>query len=180
VDHRKLRALALIRRFNFERCNRHESVAEHVLFVALLAMDAAEALEWDWKRSSLAVCSALLHDSEEAVTGDIPYLVKRSLPRDAVADLEGRAIQELGTGFLVPQYASDLVEFCDIVELLMYLSEERLTGNRALDPIYGETAARMVGHALWPSLRSWASGLLGLEGSELEAYAGTSFGGLKH
>lgn len=180
MDQRKLRALALIRRFNFERCNRHESVAEHAHFVALLVMDATRAMGWPPAEVAMAVLVATLHDAEEAATGDVPFLVKRSLPPPAVEALEARAWSELGIDCVSAPGIGRLVEFCDIMELLMYLSEERRSGNGHLDRIGMETAARLVNHALWPQLRGWACGVLEMEESELDAFSGVSFGGLKH
>lgn len=160
MNHRKLRALAYIRRFNFERCNRYESVAEHAHFVSLLATDAARALGWGWAEVSLATTAALVHDAEEAVTGDIPFLVKRSMPSVAVAALESRAIAELGVACSAPDDVMSLVELCDAVELAMYLQEEVASGNVGMRRMLAETYGRIMSSRLAGPLTKWLDAVL--------------------
>lgn len=162
MDQSKVRALRHIRRFNFEYCNRYETVAEHSLFVSLLAMDAAHILNMD---VGLAVIAAMLHDAPEAVTGDIPFLVKRAISN--AEEIDYRAAAELGIGPAVDEY-QELVGYCDAMELAMYIQEEQASGNKTLDTIYAETLARLVRHTLWPLLSGWTMDILGVDGTDYD------------
>src|SRR5512136_91473 len=117
MDVKKVRALQYVRRFNFERCNRYQSVAEHAHFVALLAMEASSRLWWPAERQATVLAAATLHDLEEAVTGDLPFLVKRALPVGEVLRLEARAMEELGARAPHDLELDDLLNLCDILEL---------------------------------------------------------------
>ena len=154
IDIRKLRALQHVRRFNFERCNRYQSVAEHSFYVALLARQAAFVLKN--QDGNFQGFMGLMHDATEAALGDIPYLVRKNMDSDALWDLEHMAEVEIGG----TPGTSVVVTFCDALELAMYLKEERESGNRTLIAIEYETRGRLVRHPLWPCLREWAYGLL--------------------
>jgi hypothetical protein len=162
MDQVKLRALQCVRRFNFERMNRYQSVAEHSFFVALLAWEAAGILNLKYEDVEALVVAALLHDAPEAATGDIPHLVKAALPTQAVKELEDRARKELGLPMflVVSEEVVSVVEFCDVLELAMYLREEAGSGNSLSRDIRYETHGRLVWHALWSRLGSWACGRL--------------------
>lgn len=168
VDVRKLRALQYVRRFNFERCNRYQSVAEHSAMVAVLCLDAALAMEWGWIGAKEAAVYGLMHDAPEAVTGDIPFLVKRRMDRQEVLKLDLTAEIELG----LPDFGESsvavksLVYYCDAVELALYLQEEISSGNVSLHPVLYETYGRLARsewYARGGPLASWTMNVLGLD-----------------
>jgi 5'-deoxynucleotidase YfbR-like HD superfamily hydrolase len=76
---RKAKALNFVRRWNFYPTVRNESVAEHsfwVGFYVLMFILVKRGGKLEESDGNL-VMAAMLHDIEEAVTGDMPTLVKR-------------------------------------------------------------------------------------------------------
>lgn len=139
---KKLRALRWVRRFNFHQCANYQSVAEHSFFVALLAYELGRVLcgaEFGLK----AMYRALLHDAIEAVTGDVPYLIRQQGILHAVETMAWREIDVEISSF---DLNIDLiVGLADAVDLKMYLEEERRCGNRGLVVIEAETMYRIEG-----------------------------------
>ena len=169
MNTRKLRALADVRRFNYERCNRYQSVAEHSFFVAILAMQAADVLKWDWSAYGCqdVITHALMHDAAEAVTGDILHLTKRALPKHVVESLETMAEEELEIDDMPhSKECREIVEFCDVLELALYLQEEQASGNTTLITIYKETIGRLARNPLWSKLEKWAMDVLGMDSTD--------------
>jgi 5'-deoxynucleotidase YfbR-like HD superfamily hydrolase len=141
MNQKKIRALRHIRRFNYHSCNQYESVAEHSFFVALLAYEIALNINLSDVRFAMdCMHAALMHDTEEAVLGDIPYLVRRRfMSREASAI----ALAELGVGYNWSSTVEAVVEFADAYELKMYLEDERQSGNNQLYQIECETMGRL-------------------------------------
>jgi len=187
VDQVKLRAWQYVRRFNFERCNRYQTVAEHSACVAALALDLARMARMPAGKVGVVLEMALLHDAPEAVTGDLPYLVRRSLDPAAIKELDVRAEGELGIDLSAPRDVIDVVSYADALELAMYLREERLSGNASLLDIERETRGRLVEfrsdgappHAP-TDFFEYAVGLLGGWGEWAEVGIKGEHGGLKH
>lgn len=187
---RKVRALMNVRRFNFERCNRYQSVAEHSFFVALIAKEMAADLGWHQFKIAAATYAALLHDAAEAVTGDLPYLVRMIIDRGEVNKLDRMAEKELdvGEGDRFPAITlgmgdlkdvNELVEAADAAELFLYLGEELDSGNEAMRPIFEETLSRL---RYQTSLRLHGAlmNVLGIDAAEWEEIQEVRFRGLKH
>jgi 5'-deoxynucleotidase YfbR-like HD superfamily hydrolase len=169
MDVRKIRSLQYVRRFNYERCNRYQSVAEHSAMVAVLAYEAANVLGWPQPAAYEAAFFALMHDAEEAVTGDILHLTKRALRKrgDGVAWLERQAANELELNAPVPtsrERILELVEYCDVLELALYLQEEEASGSRTVDGILRETYGRLAANMFYSWLKGWTEKLLGFSG----------------
>lgn len=145
---KKARNLRHIRRFNFHNCNKYESVAEHSFFVTVLARTIAILCNYSQNAISLVVDVALYHDIEEAVTGDIPYLVRKQIPNMkeiesmARVELEMNKPGKLGEAKEMDEVKA-IVEFADAMELKLYLEEERNSGNMALYDIERETWKRL-------------------------------------
>lgn len=137
----KSRALQYVRRLNFERCNRYQSVAEHSFYVALLALEIAEIVGFKDRLSVLE--AALLHDIPEAVTGDIPFLVRRALDPVALANLDALAEKEIGVDLGCQREVLEIVSYADALEFALYLKEERESGNVTLVDIEKETLGRL-------------------------------------
>ena len=135
---KKLRALRYVRRFNFHNCNRHTTVAEHSFFVALITMELADDLGME--SGSRCIREALLHDAEEAVTGDIGYLTRREISN--LGEIEAKARVELGVETVAHPFR--VVMLADCIELKMYLEEERRSGNMGLVDIERETYGRIL------------------------------------
>lgn len=145
MDIRKTRSLRYIRRFNFHNCNHYMTVAEHSFYVALIAEQIGRDMMLSASELLTVVQMALHHDIEEAITGDIGYLVKKHFD---VGTMEDLASQELGIEFKSVRKCYDkryqpIVEFADCIELKFYLEEERRSGNMSLYDIERETMGRM-------------------------------------
>lgn len=186
MNHRKIRSLQNVRRFNFEQCNRYQSVAEHSFFVALLVRDAAVWAGWSDVDVMVAMDAALMHDANEAVTGDFPYLVRKAMSPSELNRLESMAAAELNVPGMVkyPLIALDLVGFCDALELALYLQEERSSGNVIFNAILMETYARLLNHVMWLRLGNWTRDVLGVDEGDGEWISAIrhrpEFNGLKH
>jgi len=107
--------LGEIERWHIVRMNKPQSVAEHSYFVTLLAMRLATVIGVPVGK---VVHYALLHDAEEAWTGDIPSPVKR------LVDKQGIPIKEM-MGDMYIEHPEVLIEYvvklADIAEALKYL-----------------------------------------------------------
>ena len=144
---RKSRGMRYVRRFNFHHCNVYQNVAEHSYFVALIAHQIALMLTDDIEFIYKCFCRAFYHDIDEAVTGDIPYLVKRKVN---VNDLLIHAMRELE--YIEPFNVEEVeeieiehvVKLADCIELKMYLEDERKSGNMHLYDIEKETYKRII------------------------------------
>ena len=107
--------LADIKRWSVVRIDQKQSVAEHSFFVTLLAMRLANAIGAPVGR---IVQYALLHDAEEAWTGDIPAPVKHTLESGSVPieDMLGDMYVSNPAGITI-----SVVKVCDLTESLKFL-----------------------------------------------------------
>ena len=180
MDQNKIRALQYVRRFNFERCNRYQSVAEHSFFVGVLAYEMAEIVNYQHPEYYMRM--AMLHDITEAVTGDIPFLTKRVIGKGTILDLEDKAEKELDVCLGSPVDVIRIVNYGDALELALYLKEERESGNQTLIDIEHETWKRLIamsGGVPAPEF-VWAANLLGLTTECIMKYAKDFPNGIKH
>jgi 5'-deoxynucleotidase YfbR-like HD superfamily hydrolase len=154
---RKLRGLNFVRRWNFHPHIRLENVAEHSYWVAVFTYIIAEPED----RARL-VAAALMHDAEEAVTADLPALVKaKTVDWDVVV---GHAERELyGTAhpeicLKAPEPLASLwadrengkhvvIKIADLFAALMYAREEMSMGNKAFDRIHCELMQSVINKA---------------------------------
>lgn len=74
---KKLRGINHVRRWNFHPTSRDENVAEHSHWVTQISFLLALAMGYERKDANAIAMGAVIHDAEEAVTGDLPALVKR-------------------------------------------------------------------------------------------------------
>lgn len=74
----RLRALAHIRRWAVMPTQRPDFVSSHSFFTAVYALQIAKLIRWPGDIGKLLTC-ALLHDVEEAVTGDVCYGIKEGI-----------------------------------------------------------------------------------------------------
>lgn len=134
----KVRRLSNLKRCSLFPVVIQQNVAEHSFYVSVLCLFVSEEL----KRKGIKLDEAkllkysLLHDIDEAITGDIPYHVKKEL-NPTLSEYVSRTLQEEFNGI---DYEIDkesleykIVKLCDYVELYLYCCEEKLRGNSALD-----------------------------------------------
>jgi len=141
---KKMRALQYIRRFNYESCLHYQSVAEHSLMCALIAYDLCDKYGYEQKM----VLNVMLHDIAESVTGDIPHLIKAFIKKEEIDNLEAAAYKELDINNPEALY-EDIIRYVDILELCLYLQEERCLGNTNLLDIEAESRGRLRNYPVW-------------------------------
>ena len=149
MKHRKLRGLRHVNRFNFHHVNKKQNVAEHSFYVGIYAKMFADEIFKDTPNknqlSAQVLWRALAHDFEEAVIGDIPYLVRKQLSAPILNELKSKAYAELDIRDkeVLPIF-DQIVDFADAYELKVYLEEERRSGNTGLYEIECETYQRLL------------------------------------
>lgn len=98
-----------------------QTVAEHSYFVTLLFMKFAEVCEVDAIDVLVGLEYALLHDADEAWSGDVPGPLKKFMAIDLPVDkMMGDWASKINKGTL-PSLVKDLVKLADIVEAYKYL-----------------------------------------------------------
>lgn len=164
----RLRGLSEVRRWNFHPHHTHETVAEHSFYVASYAVLMC-MMDGNYSLLQEIALSALVHDYEEALTGDLPMLVKREVkaPWDVV---EEKGFQQLVgtlpvemmtaysnwkqvTGLTIQSMATvkKYVKAADMLDVLIYCRIERLKGNTYFKEIEQE-ASTLLRRMDMPSL----------------------------
>lgn len=110
-------------RWQVVHLSKQQTVAEHSYFVALLFMKFAQVCELEYWEALLGLEYALLHDADEAWSGDIPGPLKKFMATDLPIDKmmgewEGRASKKG-----MPPLILHLVKLADIVEACKYLTK---------------------------------------------------------
>lgn len=142
----KLRGVNWVNRWNMHARLRQENVAEHSFWVATFTAVLAPA-----NLREALVFAAVTHDYEEAITGDLPALVKRATPswgdtvKTAEAELFRAAVgpeeREIQDAFLMARHAAEthpVVKLADLLSALMYARMERELGNTHFNAIENE------------------------------------------
>lgn len=154
-----LRNLSHMYRFHRIPVVKSQSVAEHQYHVQMIALDlmvrlwksnellpyiAEEiAISQDTKES-LALCimlKAAYHDTYELIMGDIPYPVKlfnrpffnsvEEWAQDQMRELHvGDVLENFGFSSSIEETAGRLVKLADMLDVIFYLFDEFVLGNR--------------------------------------------------
>jgi len=114
------------------------SVAEHSFFVTFYAMKIGQDLDlssFDLERLALL---ALEHDVLEIVSGDIPKPIADKVSEhgdvsDKILEIAGGLFKQVLIGSLAGKIAHDILQMADLLELTIYLVEERRMGNVSID-----------------------------------------------
>jgi 5'-deoxynucleotidase YfbR-like HD superfamily hydrolase len=129
-------------------------VAEHSYFVALYAYDIARLLYEGGEAIDLGRLQrmALIHDAEEAITGDTPGPIKRSLYRDDADDVTRRMVMQR---FPHDPYNPDdieraIIRTASLLEETLYLAGEVQMGNRAAEAVFRRSSERL--YRIWRTL----------------------------
>ena len=141
------RRLSNITRFNNTPRICKETVAEHSYFVAFCVMLLSDFLENVNLEKALKL--ALIHDVEEAISGDLPHDVKMKYPSFNVAleemnlsiahEIFGDQIQYIDLWEETRDtktIEAKLVKFADMFSVLMYCNNEINMGNSYMKDIY--------------------------------------------
>lgn len=132
-----------------------QSVAEHSFFVAAMAHRIALVIQWrgsEWDYTTLNRW-ALLHDSLEAVTGDVPTPIKKHLGELKSAEhhlnteicREFQTLKEwMGSKDVRAAAIERIVSFADSIEAVCFLHTEHLLGNTAVSAVVREIKQRIT------------------------------------
>lgn len=118
-----LRRLRFVTRWGVVPVIKPQTVAEHSFHVAWIYLNLCEFLHY--APSVSEITGVLVHDSLEAVTGDIPSPNK---PEEALENMSVHA---------------RLLKLSDLLEALMYINEEQGFGAQHLDEISAWLGARV-------------------------------------
>jgi 5'-deoxynucleotidase YfbR-like HD superfamily hydrolase len=136
---RELRDLRHVTRWSVLRRNKDQSVAEHMYFVAIYAIEVAEFIRWGGDRYSL-LRSAISHDIPEVWTGDTPGPSKHmAFNPEALHSLENQGMEQVFP-IHAPYHRANgeialLLAVADRLEAVMYLADELSSGNRSIGTV---------------------------------------------
>lgn len=167
LDLKKSRSLMYVRRLNYERCNRYENVAEHSFYVGLMAYQLALSIGCNEDEARYRLKMGLMHDLPEAVTGDIPFLTRRALGKEVCLSIDTLGEQEIGIDLGTDRQTLEIVQIADALEFALYLREEILSGNRALDDIFRETLGRLVEYLGCGDYSAYICNILGMSADQI-------------
>jgi len=185
-----LRKLKHIIRCSTYRRIHDENVAEHSYYVSILAMMIADELntlpEYAGKISvEKVIRNSLLHDADEALTGDIIFPVKHHNKHihEAIKSTASFMWDELFKGLpqsvqMYKEIASDCkkdlegscVALADMLELCLYCYEEVSLGNTNMKEIMSRGVSIIARHPFYKQLKSlqeFVAFLVRLEFSEM-------------
>ena len=177
---KKSRSLMNVRRLNYERCNRYESVAEHSFYVGFISYQLACAVGLGETEARYCLKMGLMHDLPEAVTGDIPFLTRRALGSLACLGLDKMGEDEIGVNLDTDRQTYEIVQVADLLEFALYLKEETISGNRHLTEIYHETLGRLAGYIANPVYAQFFEKTLDLSAEEIRKLAKELPNAIKH
>jgi putative hydrolase of HD superfamily len=176
------RSAAHIKRYHTTPMFAQESVAEHTHFVAMITRVICHVLtQAGYSIDTLrAVDLAMIHDYEEAISGDIISTFKHSDPEltDLLTRLTDKAIDsvfetlpadlasyyiELWRGHMGGSIEGQVVSVADKLAGLAFTHEQLLMGNHFMEPIYRRFVGIIdtVPYDWWPLVRDRvAAGLM--------------------
>lgn len=161
--------LSNIKRFPTHRVNQIQGVAAHTCNVALIALYIADADEVKCDHAIL-LKKALLHDFVEGRTGDIAAPTRESNADfyTQVKRLEEETLNKIFDGLPVDyrKYAleckqdveGEIIILADLIERLVYLNEERRSGNYSIDDVYGSTVKKIKTKEMKALLKKYPTG----------------------
>lgn len=150
-----IRRLSHVNRYSSVPVQRRESVADHTCHVCLYALLIGKSIQAD---SGISVdfgqllTTGLVHDLDEALTGDFLRTVKYETPglRDALNGASVRVIQKMEKDLNVSGLLGDwedakddtiegqILALADLLSVASYIIEETYSGNRHIIGIYPE------------------------------------------
>lgn len=157
-----LRRMSSVFRYSSIPVNRRENVAEHTFYCSLYAFLLAQQIKKDNPGividMALLLEHALLHDLDEALTGDFLRSVKYGHPdlKKALDELStilvGRLSKELGYGIQdhwsqvsKSRLEGEILALSDLLCVVAYVYEERCSGNHHTDFIFREVREYLMG-----------------------------------
>jgi 5'-deoxynucleotidase YfbR-like HD superfamily hydrolase len=124
--------LSHVRRWGILRTVRQQSVAEHCFNVALLSERIAKNWFREYDPTTIVQIYqwALNHDHPEALSGDVPTIVKDLLNEEELEVRYGDMIPVLKSD--VPDYIRNIVKIADRLDAIIFLRMEESLGNKTV------------------------------------------------
>ena len=149
--YKKLLALEQVERWNFHLHLRRQNVASHGHNVGIIAYIVASVLGESDASCEHFATEGLFHDFAEAVTGDIPTLVKRHIKDwdelEIRAEIEASQIspnKDLSEIVPFERPMSALVKLADALDAWLFARTEYNLGNGAFLPIRDELNMKVL------------------------------------
>lgn len=159
----ELRTMAIVPRWSIVHVTQKDTVANHSYFVAVYAHMVARVIGWEGPRD-LLMFSALLHDLDETVTGDLVGPIKDYiLDRDRMDDFVDKKIMDR-FGSLVNEYSwmesshrvrqveevDLIIKAADRLDAVLFLVMEQRRGNATVIDLVVSATNRL--EASWRDL----------------------------
>jgi hypothetical protein len=139
-----LRGAASVVRVHTRRTIHRQTVGEHTFGALGLLLHIEE-------NPSLDVIRALLyHDVPEFISGDVPSPTKKQYPelRRILEDIEQKVLRGHGLDTDLSPRDQRLLDYCDIMELAMFASEEIDMGNQLMAVVLRRCMVALVSRDL--------------------------------
>ena len=139
-----------VTRFHTGLTIKENTVAQHTFNMLVIADNLYMGQPPDWLMRAI-----LYHDLHEAITGDIPYPVKKEPDvRLAIKALEHEVEEKFDLLVPLNPQQQDILKAIDMLEFLLYMSQEAMLGNRNNRVNIDLANAECVKHST-----AWDSGL---------------------
>lgn len=128
-----LRILSSVPRWGIVRVLQRQSVADHSFYVAVYADALADLLGWGPEHRAHLLRSALWHDVDEIVSGDIPGPVKRQIPERAKWSAYVNSHVTRHFGYDYPDVLDEekpILTAANLLDECAYLAGESRLGNQ--------------------------------------------------
>lgn len=167
------RRLRHIKRYNNFPVVNPMDVAQHSYYTTLLAMtlvdewnSAAETKDIETIDAEMTLRKALVHDSDESFTSDIPWNVKHMNEKihKSIVKAINKKVKKLYKGCGVMKdyyltavesksdYSGNIVNLADMLELCLFCWEEKQMGNSSLSGLLKKGLKIMEGYPLYNEL----------------------------
>lgn len=150
----ELRTAAVVKRWSIVRTLADDLVSSHSYFVTFYALQIARLIDWAGPYADLTF-TALMHDAEEFITGDLVSPVKRE-----IID-EGKYANYVSTqmkqrlplveaqleAIMDSEWASSIdriIKVADKVDAVIFLITEQRMGNTVLGPLYQDALKNLI------------------------------------
>jgi 5'-deoxynucleotidase YfbR-like HD superfamily hydrolase len=114
-----------VKRFHIVNTIRTQTLAEHQYGVAVLAGEIAERLGLDAPAVASVVAAAIVHDSGETRSGDLPTPTKKKLRR-AFGEAFDDILAEFDIPLSLPPSVKTILKCADYLESMIFLMEHKV------------------------------------------------------
>lgn len=154
-----------VKRFHIVNTTRTQTLAEHQYGVAILAGEIATRLGLDAPAVALVVAAAIVHDSGETRSGDLPTPTKKKL-REAFGTAFDAVLAEYDIPMHIPAHVKVILKCADYLESMTFLMEHKVGrhADAVMDDImtdalgffskYGDTGR--IANQVWSDLQNAA------------------------